>query len=76
MQSFYFAEIQRGMIDVGDFKPHKCFQSLLQDPDDVKIPECYDPQEIVDIVKGSILKNSEETDHCTFTSDMKESVTK
>ena len=54
LQSFYFAEVQRGMLGVGDYKLRKCFQSFLQDPGDARIPESYIPQEVVDIVKGRI----------------------
>ena len=48
LQTFYFKEIQRGMIGVGAYKLRKEFQSLLQDPDDVQILKCYDPDEIIE----------------------------
>ena len=54
LQSFYFAEIQRGMIGVGDYKHQKEFQCLLQCPDDIRMPEFYDPQEIVDFFRNGI----------------------
>ena len=47
-------EIQRGMIGVGDYKLCKEFQCLLQCSDDIRIPDFYDPQEILDIVRNGI----------------------
>ena len=51
---FYFAEIQRGMIGVGEYKLRKEFQVLQQDPNEVKIPKYYSPDEIVETVKKQI----------------------
>ena len=42
------------MIGVGDHKLCKEFQCLLQCSDDIRIPDFYDPQEIVDIVRNGI----------------------
>ena len=36
------------MIGVGEYKWRKELQSLIQDPDDVPIPKCYAPDEIVE----------------------------
>ena len=54
LKSFYFAEIQRGMIGVGEYKLRKEFQVLQQDPNEVKIPKNYSPDEIVETVKKQI----------------------
>ena len=54
LQSFYFAEIQRGMIGVGEYKLRKEFQVLQQDPNEVKIPKYYSPDKIVETVKKQI----------------------
>ena len=51
LQTFYFAEIQRGMIGVGQYKLRKEFQALQQDPEDLRIPKSCAPEEIVDTVK-------------------------
>ena len=63
LQPFYFTEIQRGMIGVGDYKLHKEFQCLLQGPDDIRIPDFYDLQEIVDTVRNGI-KELPKTEMC------------
>ena len=62
-QFFYFAEIQRGMIGVGDYILCKEFQCLLKCPDDIRILDLYDPQEIVDIVRNGI-KELHKTEIC------------
>ena len=51
LQTLYFAEIQRGMIGVGQYKLRKEFQALQQAPEDLRIPKSYAPEEIVDTVK-------------------------
>ena len=54
LQSFYCAEIQRGMIGVGDFKLRDEFKYFQQEPDEVKIPKSYAPEEIVETVRSKI----------------------
>ena len=47
-------EIQRGMIGVGDYKLCKEFQCLLQCSEAIRIPDFYDPHEIIDIIRNGI----------------------
>ena len=42
------------MIGVGEYKLRKEFESLQQDPEDVKIPKFYSPDEIVETVKQQL----------------------
>ena len=49
LQTFYFAEIQRGMIGVGEYKLQ--FRGLQQSPEEVQIPKSYASDEIVETVK-------------------------
>ena len=39
------------MIRVGEYKLRKKLQTLMQGPEDVRIPKCYNPDEIVKTVK-------------------------
>ena len=39
------------MIGVGQYKLRKEFQAVQQDPEDLRIPKSYAPEEIVDTVK-------------------------
>ena len=41
------------MIGIGNYKLRKSFQCLLQDMDSVRIPESYDPKDIVNIVQNT-----------------------
>ena len=52
------------MIGVGDYKLCKEFQYLLQCPDNIRIPDFYDPQEIVYIARNSI-KELPKTEMCS-----------
>ena len=54
LQTFYFAEIQRGMIVIGEYKLRKEFESLQQGSDEVRIPKSYSPEDIVETVKMKI----------------------
>ena len=54
LQSFYFTEIQRGLIGVGEYRLRKEFWSLQQDPCELKIPKSYAQEEIVEAVKMKI----------------------
>ena len=50
LQYFYFTETQRGLIGVGEYRLRKEFQSLQQDPCELKIPKSYASEEIVEAV--------------------------
>ena len=72
LQTFYFAEIQQGMIGVGEYKLRKEFQTLMQDPEDVRIPKCYNPDEIFKTVKmklsesiNMIVDNTDSDSNCS-----------
>ena len=54
LQSFYFAEIQKGMIGVGEYKLKNEFKASQQTPNEVKILKAYAPEEIVDAAKSKI----------------------